>query len=118
MEVLMQLLAERSGRQLVYSNLAQEIRVSVDTVKRWIDLLTRMHRGFTIRPWFASVSKALRREPKWFRRDWCGVVDDGARAESFIACQMIEAVECCTDPGFAVHHPIIVPARTFLSQLL
>ena len=34
METLMQILAERSGQQLVYSNLAQEINVATDTVKR------------------------------------------------------------------------------------
>jgi len=45
-EMLMQLLAEHSGQQLIYSNLATEIQVTVDTVRRWIDLLTRMHYGF------------------------------------------------------------------------
>src|SRR5438874_10534447 len=52
METLMQILAERSAQQLVYSSLAQEIQVSVDTVKRWIDLLTRLYYGFMVRPWF------------------------------------------------------------------
>ncbi len=100
MEILMQLLAERSGQQLVYSNLAQEIQVSVDTVKRWIDLLNRMHYGFLVRPWFANVAKALRKEPKWFLRDWCGVADDGARAETLIACHLLKSVEGWTDLGF------------------
>ncbi len=100
MEILMQLLAERSGQQLVYSNLAQEIQVAVDTVKRWIDLLNRMHYGFLVRPWFANVAKALRKEPKWFLRDWSGVADDGARAETFIACHLLKAVEGWTDLGF------------------
>ena len=72
METLMQLLAERSAQQLVYSNLAREIQVAVDTVRRWVDLLSRMHYGFMVRPWFANVAKALRKEPKWFQRDWSG----------------------------------------------
>ena len=100
METLMQLLAERSGQQLVYSNLAQEIQVSVDTVKRWIDLLGRMHYGFIVRPWFANVAKALRKEPKWFLRDWSGLADDGARAETLVACHLLKAVEGWTDLGF------------------
>jgi uncharacterized protein len=70
MEALMELLVERSAQQLVYSNLAAEIQVSVDTMRRWIDLLTRMHYGFVVRPWFNNVAKALRKEPKWFLRDW------------------------------------------------
>jgi hypothetical protein len=99
METLMQILAERSGQQLVYSNLAQEINVSTDTAKRWIDLLSRMHFGFLVRPWFANVAKALRKEPKWFLRDWSGLTDDGARAETFIACHLLKAVEGWTDLG-------------------
>lgn len=99
METLMQLLAERSASQLVYANLAQEIQVAVDTVKRWIDLLVRMHYGFVVRPWFANVAKALRKEPKWFQRDWSGVADEGARAETFVACHLLKAVEGWTDLG-------------------
>lgn len=100
LEVLMQLLAERSGQQLVYSNLAQEIQVAVDTAKRWIDLLGRMHYGVLVRPWFANVAKALRKEPKWFLRDWSGLADGGARAETLVACHLLKAVEGWTDLGF------------------
>ena len=100
MEALMQLLAERSAQQLVYSSLAREIQVSVDTVKRWIDLLARLHYGFMVRPWFANVAKALRKEPKWFQRDWSGLADDGARAETLVACHLLKAVEGWTDLGY------------------
>jgi predicted AAA+ superfamily ATPase len=100
METLMQLLGERSAQQLVYSNLASEIQVSVDTVKRWMDLLSRLHYGFMVRPWFRNVAKSLRKEPKWFQRDWSGVADEGARAETFVACHLLKAVEGWTDLGF------------------
>jgi predicted AAA+ superfamily ATPase len=99
-ETLTELLAERTAQQLIYSNLASQIQVSVDTVKRWIDLLARMHYGFLVRPWFANVAKALRKEPKWFLRDWSGIADDGARAETFVACHLLKAVEMWTDLGF------------------
>lgn len=99
-ETLMLLLQERSSQQLVYSNLAQEIQVAVSTAKRWTDLLARMHYGFLVRPWFANVAKALRKEPKWFLRDWSSLGDDGARAETFVACHLLKAVEGWTDLGF------------------
>ena len=102
METLMQILAERSGQQLVYSNLAGEINVATDTAKRWVDLLTRMHYGFLIRPWFTNVAKALRKEPKWFLRDWSGLDDAGARAETFVACHLLKAVDGWTDLGLGV----------------
>ena len=100
LETLMQILAENSGQQLIYSNLAHEIQVSVDTVKRWIDLLARLHYGFLVRPWFRNVAKSLRKEPKWFLRDWSGVMEDGARAETLVACHLLKAVEGWTDLGF------------------
>lgn len=99
MEVLIRLLEERSGQPLVYSNLAAEIGVSVDTIRRWIDLLGRLHVGFLVRPWFKNVAKSLRKEPKWFLRDWSGVADEGARAETFAACHLLKAVEGWTDLG-------------------
>jgi predicted AAA+ superfamily ATPase len=100
METLMEILAERTARQLVLASLSREIGVSIDTVKRWIDLLGRLHYGFVVRPWFTNVVKALRKEPKWYLRDWCGVPDEGARAETFVACHLLKAVETWTDLGF------------------
>jgi len=100
METLMRLLADRSGNQLVYSNLAGDLGVGADTVKAWVDLLGRLHYGFLVRPWFANVAKALRKEPKWFLRDWSGLDDVGARAETLVACHLLKAVEGWTDLGF------------------
>ncbi|MBV9341909.1 MAG: ATP-binding protein [Acidobacteria bacterium] len=100
METLIQILAESSAQQLIYSNLGREIQVSVDTAKRWVDLLSRLHYGFMVRPWFTNVTKALRKEPKWFQRDWSGLANEGARAETFVACHLLKAVEGWTDLGF------------------
>ncbi len=76
------LLADRSGGQLIYSHLASAIQVSEKTVRSWIDTLCGLHYGFTIRPWHANLGKALRKEPKWFLRDWSQISDQGQRAET------------------------------------
>lgn len=99
METLALILTEQSAQQLVYSNLSREIGIAVDTVRRWIDLLVRLHYGFLVRPWFKNVAKSLRKEPKWYLRDWSGIDDAGARAETFIACHLLKAVEGWTDLG-------------------
>ncbi len=99
MGVLVALLTERSSDQLVYSNLAGEVQVAVDTVRRWIDTLCGFHLGFLLRPWFRNVSRSIRKEPKWFLRDWSGIVDDGKRTETFVACHLLKAVEGWTDLG-------------------
>jgi len=99
LETLAHILAERSGQQLIYSHLANEVGIAVDTVRRWVDVLQRLNYGFVVRPWFANVSKALRKEPKWFLRDWSGIDDAGQRAETFVACHLLKAVEGWTDLG-------------------
>jgi uncharacterized protein len=99
LETLGQILAERSSRQLVYSNLANEVGVAIDTVRRWVEVFERLHYGFLIRPWFTNVSKALRKEPKWYLRDWSGIEDAGERAETFVACHLLKAVQGWTDLG-------------------
>jgi len=93
------LLASRSAGQVIYSNLAREVKVSVDTMRRWVDVLCGLHWGFLVRPWHRNVEKALRKEPKWFLRDWSGIRDPGARAETFVACHLLKAVEWWTDTG-------------------
>ena len=99
LETLAKLLASRSAHQLVYSNLAKQVRVSVDTVRRWVDALRNLHLGFLIRPWFKNVSRSLRKEPKWYLRDWASIEEPGDRAETFVACHLLKAVEGWTDMG-------------------
>lgn len=100
MEVLMNLLCQRSSHQLIYSNLASQVQVSVDTMRRWIELLSNLHLGFLVRPWFKNVSRSLRKEPKWFLRDWAGIQDSGDRAETFVACHLLKAVQGWNDLGY------------------
>jgi predicted AAA+ superfamily ATPase len=99
LETFGHILADQSGQQLVLSQLAGEVGVSVDTVRRWLDLLERLYFGFRVRPWFRNVRRSLRKEPKWFLRDWSGITDAGARAETMIACHLLKAVEGWTDLG-------------------
>jgi predicted AAA+ superfamily ATPase len=99
METLVHVLVKRSAHQLVYGNLAKEIRVSVDTVRRWIGVLRDLHLGFLVRPWYRNVSRSLRKEPKWFLRDWSTINDVGDKAETLVACHLLKAVEGWTDLG-------------------
>lgn len=96
---LVRVLASRSAHQVIYGNLANELRTSTDTIMRWVEVLRSLHLGFLIRPWFKNVSRSLRKEPKWFLRDWSSVEDVGARAETFVACHLLKAVETWTDLG-------------------
>ena len=99
-EQLLLILQERSACQLNYSELAQGIQVTSPTVKNWVRLLEQLHQGFRLTPWTRSIARSLRKEPKWFLRDWSGVVDPGRRAETLLACHLLKAAEGWTDLGF------------------
>lgn len=96
---LASLLASRSGQQVVYASLAKEVRVSENTARAWIGALSALHHGFLVKPWHRSVAAAIRKEPKWFLRDWSQIGDSGQRAETFVGCHLLKAVEGWTDLG-------------------
>jgi predicted AAA+ superfamily ATPase len=93
-------LHERSGDQVVYAALAKQVRVSENTARGWLGALAALHVGFVVKPWHRNVAQAIRKEPKWFLRDWSMIQDVGKRAETFVACQLLKAVEGWTDLGF------------------
>ena len=97
--ILGQLLGERSGEQLVMANLAQDVGVAPNTIRSWIEVLCSLHVGFLVRPWFRNVASSLRKEPKWFLRDWSEIADEGKRFETLVACHLLKAVEAWTDLG-------------------
>jgi hypothetical protein len=96
---LADVLGERSGGQVVYASLANQVRVSENTVRAWVGALASLHYGFLVRPWHRKVAQAIRKEPKWFLRDWSAIQDPGQRAETFVACHLLKAVEGWTDLG-------------------
>ncbi|MBL8843282.1 MAG: ATP-binding protein [Planctomycetes bacterium] len=100
LDLLARLLVERSAEALVYSSFAKELRVTVDTVRRWVATLASLHLGFLVRPWPKNVTKSLRKEPKWYAADWSAVGDPGRRAETFVACHLLKSVEGWQDAGF------------------
>jgi hypothetical protein len=100
LDSLLRLLEERSGSQLNLSSLAGEVRVSVDTVRRWMVTLQSFFAGFPVRPWYRNVARSLRKEPKWYLRDWSGIEEEGARFETFVACHLLKAVEGWSDLGW------------------
>ena len=99
LSTLGKILAGRSGTQIIYSRLARDLRVAENTVRNWINVLCSLHYGFLLRPWYRNINKSLRKEPKWYLRDWSGIEDTGSRCETLLACHLLKAVEGWTDLG-------------------
>ena len=99
LEVLVRRLDSGSARQLVYGTLARDVRVSAETIRRWVAGLCDFHLGFLVRPWFRNVARSLRKEPKWYLRDWADIEDAGDKAETFVACHLLKAIDGWNDLG-------------------
>jgi uncharacterized protein len=92
-------LAEIAAGQLSYSHLANDVQVSVDTIRRWLTLLESLFYCFRVRPYTKNVARTLLKEPKIFLWDWSLVSDPGARRENFVAAHLLKAVHLYTDLG-------------------
>ncbi|MFP4521916.1 MAG: ATP-binding protein [Fibrobacterota bacterium] len=90
---------ENASGALSYSNMAQDLKVSVDTVRRWTDVLEEIYYLFRVYPYTKNISKSIRREPKTYLRDWSEVHDRGSRNENFVACHLRKAVDFYNDTG-------------------
>ncbi len=107
LEMLVVLLEQQAGQIIKYSTLAKQLRVSVDTVRRWLDILEGFYYCYRIRPWYQNISTALRKEPKIYLWDWSNISELGAKAENFIASHLLKAVNAWTDIGlgeFNLHY--------------
>jgi predicted AAA+ superfamily ATPase len=98
-EVLAELLAASAGHLLSYSSLSSSVQVAVDTIRRWIAALESLFYCFTVRPWFRSIPKSLRKQPKIYLWDWSLLDDEAARHENFVASHLLKAVHWWTDIG-------------------
>ena len=99
LEMLVILLEKQAGQVTKYSTLAKQLRVSVDTIRRWLDILEGFYYCYRIRPWYQNITTALRKEPKTYLWDGSNISDKGAKAENFIASHLLKAVHAWTDFG-------------------
>lgn len=63
------MLAARVGSEFNASQLAKEVGVSAPTVSEWLSLLAASYITFTLRPYYANISKQLTKMPKVYFYD-------------------------------------------------
>ena len=87
------------GSVLSINSLKEDLRVSHQTLSRWLILLDRLYSIFRVNPFGAPRIKAVKKESKHYHWDWNVVSAEGARFENLIAshllkwCNWIEDVE-------------------------
>lgn len=92
-KLLIELLRERVGGQVSYSNLSKDLGVTPATVKSWIELLQSLYTIFIVPPYHTGLARSLRKEPKFYFYDCAsayGNDNQGAILENAVGCSLLK----------------------------
>ncbi len=96
--LLVDLLKTRVGSLIVVSNLAADLQVASNTVKRWIEILERMYFIFVVRPYTEKLSRAISKPFKIYFYDNADVEgDEGAVFENLVATHLFKKIQFIED---------------------
>ncbi len=99
MEILFALLPDKVGAPLSIPNLANDLKVSYNSVNSWLDIFERFFLTFTLKPWAHSIPRAIHKQRKTYLLDYTLVQNPGARFENMVAMELLRAVSSWTDMG-------------------
>ena len=98
-EQLLLLLPERIASPLSINSLKEDLQVSHKTVSTWLEALKKIYMVFSIMPWSKSISKAIKKEAKFYFLDWTMADNEGARFENAIAVFLSRLVSRWNESG-------------------
>ena len=107
-EVLIDLMRSRVGSTTSYSSLANNLQVSVPTVKHWLQILENLYVIFPVRPYHQNIARSILKESKYYFYDTGAVEGDlGAKIENVVACALLRElhfIEDTTGSRVALHY--------------
>lgn len=97
-EILIDLLKVRVGSQTSYSSLANDLQVSIPTVKHWLQILENLYVIFPVRPYHKNITRSLLKEPKYYFYDTGAVEGDiSAKLENVVALALLRELHLLED---------------------
>lgn len=93
MQLLLELLRSKVGSPVSYTSLSEDIGISPNTVKKYIDILEALYVIFRVTPFSKNVARSIKKEPKIYFFD-TGLIegDEGAVFENFAAVCLFKHV--------------------------
>jgi len=107
-EILIDLLRTRVGSTTSYTAIANDLQVSIHTVKHWLQILENLYIIFPVRPYHKNIARSLLKESKYYLYDTGAVEGDlGAKLENTVACALLRdlhLIEDTTGSRVALHY--------------
>lgn len=99
LETLLYLLPEKIGSPLSLNALRQTLESAHGSIASWLEALKKVYLVFSIPPWSARISRAVKKEEKYYFWDWGMARETGPRFENFIAVQLERAISAWNEWG-------------------
>ncbi|MCF8419478.1 MAG: ATP-binding protein [Melioribacteraceae bacterium] len=91
MKLLVELLRERVGSPLSFNSIAEDLQVSPNTIKKYIDILESLYIIFLVRPFNKNIARAVLKEPKAYFFDSSFIkADAGIKLENTVAAALLK----------------------------
>ncbi len=98
-ELLIELIPERIGSIFSINSLREDIEVTFNTLKNWMDILERLYYIFSVPPYHKSIKRGIHKEKKIYLWDWSEVENEAIKFENYIAVHLKKFVEFFNDFG-------------------
>ena len=99
-ETLYLLLPSKTGSPLSVQSLANDLKVSYNTVRNWLEVFERFFLVFSIPTWTEKMARAIQKEKKVYLWDTPRIKDPSARFENMVALELYRAVTLWNDMGY------------------
>jgi len=91
-ETLYLLLPSKVGSPISVPSLAEDLRVSYNSVNSWLSVFERFLLTFSIAPWTGKIARAIQKERKVYLWDSPRIQNPAARFENMVALELWRAV--------------------------
>lgn len=91
LRLVFEILRERVGSSISYQSIAEDVKISPHTVKRYIEILEALYIIFRVTPFSTNIARSIQKEPKMYFFD-TGLIkgDTGAMFENFTALCLLK----------------------------
>lgn len=108
LKTIFELLRTKVGSPISYQSLAEDVAISPNTVKKYIEILEALYIIFRITPFSKNIARSLLKKPKIYFFD-TGLVknNEGAKLENLVAICLLKHVYANVDyhgKDFALHY--------------
>jgi predicted AAA+ superfamily ATPase len=100
METLYHLLPSKVGSPLSVPSLANDLRVTYNTMRNWLAVFERFFLTFSLSTWTERIARAIHKERKIYLFDTPRIKNPAARFENMVAIELWRAVSCWNAMGY------------------